>query len=184
MTDTSADLDDTIRLELEFLTSLVWAPAAVSLAAVHAMVGGPDDRDPSSRDVLPVSTELFLRQVHTAVFAAVVARTDAGLPVTPTLLTESIADPKEKASLRSVLLDIAAPSGAGPLPGGADVAHLAVALIDHWYRRGYPTLLARMSLACEESPTADLAGFWRALTDHQQIAEARWLSVRQRLMLV
>ncbi|QRY63674.1 hypothetical protein JVX90_05515 [Gordonia sp. PDNC005] len=184
MTDTSADLDDTIRLELEFLTSLVWAPATVAVAAVHAMIGRPEERDPPSRDLLPVDTVLFLRPVHTAVFAAVVARTDAGLPVTPTLLTEGIADPKERAGLRSVLLDIAAPSGAGPLPGGADVALLAVALTDHWYRRGYLSLLARMSLACEESATADLAGFWRGLTDHQQIAEARWLSVRQRLTRV
>ncbi|MDR2280651.1 MAG: hypothetical protein LBE07_07330 [Gordonia sp. (in: high G+C Gram-positive bacteria)] len=184
MTDTSADLDDTIRLELEFLTSLVWAPAPVAVAAVHAMIGRPEERSPSSREVLPTDTVLFLRPVHDAVFAAVVARTDAGLPVTPTLLTEGIADPKERASLRTVLLEIAAPPGAGPLPGGADVAHLAAALIDHWYRRGYPTLLARMSLACEESPTADLAGFWRGLTDHQLVAEARWLSVRQRLTRV
>ena len=173
-------VDDTIRLELEFLTALTWAPDPVTAAAVHAMVGTgfPDDTR------LPLDTALFLRPAHALVFAAIVARVDDGAPVTPTLLAESLTDPKARAGLRDVLLEIGAPTGQGPLPGGADVPHLAIAVVEHWYRRGYTALVSRMALACEESPTDELADRWAELTGHQQIAHRRRSDVRLRLTQV
>ncbi|WOC11045.1 hypothetical protein [Gordonia sp. MP11Mi] len=182
-------VDDTIALELEFLTSLIWAPDSVTVIAVHALVGtaieralGPDQV--ARADVLPLDTTLFIRRDHALVFAAVVARVDGALPVTPTLLAESLSDPKARASVRNVLLEIGAPTGQGPLPGGADVPHLAIAVVDHWYRRGYIALVSKMALACEESPTDDLADRWADLTAHQQRAHRRRSEVRRRLAQV
>ncbi|WP_062391645.1 hypothetical protein [Gordonia phthalatica] len=174
------DIDDAIRLELEFLTSLIWAPDAMTTATVTAIVGAPADR-PRSDDHLPVASGLFLRPIHDTLFTAITARVDDGLPVTPTLLSEGIDDPRARTALRGVILEIAAPSGPGPLPGGADVPHLAAALIDRWYRRGYAGLLARMGLVAEESATADLAEHWAAMTAHQQRAHRRWAAIRTRL---
>lgn len=173
-------VDDTIRLELEFLTSLIWAPDAVTAAAVTALVGTAAERS-ACADVLPLETALFLRPAHALVFAAVVARVDDALPVTPTLLAEGLSDPKARSSARDVLLEIGAPSGQGPLPGGADVPYLASAVVDHWYRRGYLALVSTMALACEESPTGELADRWASLTVHQQRAHRRRLEVGLRL---
>ncbi|MCF8569389.1 hypothetical protein L5G32_03800 [Gordonia sp. HY002] len=173
-------VDDTIRLELEFLTALIWAPDPVTAAAVHAMIG----TERSDGTGLPVDAALFLRPAHARVFANVVARVGDGAPVTPTLLAEGLTDPKARAGLREVLLEIGAPTGQGPLPGGADVPHLAIAVIDHWYRRGYTALLSRMALACEESPTDDLADRWAELTIHQQTAHRCRVEVRRRLTQV
>jgi len=176
----SDDVDDTVRLELEFLTSLIWAPDAMTTAAVHAVVGTANDRSDASDRHLPLGTLLFLRPAHGALFATIVARVDAELPVTPTLVIEGLGDPQARAALREVMLDVAAPGsrGPGPLPGGADVPHLATALLDRWYRRGYLGLIARMSLHGEDAATDALAGHWAALTEHQQRAERRWSSVR------
>lgn len=176
------DIEDTIRLELEFLTALIWAPDTMTTATVAAMVGPAAGRD-SAPEHLPSSTGLFLRPIHEAVFSAIVARVDDGLPVTPTLLTEGIAEPRTRAALRDVMLEIASPGSRGPtpLPGGTDVPYLAAALLDRWYRRGFTGLVSRMGLIAEEAATADLAGHWAGLTAHQQRAERRWSAVRARL---
>ena len=68
-----------------------------------------------------------------------------------------------------------------PVADSADLPHLAAALIDGWYRRGYRALLARMTQVTAERPTVELAGHWTALTGHQQTAETRWLAIRDTL---
>ena len=175
------DIDDAIRLELEFLTALIWAPAPMTTATIGVLTGTPAERQRSD-DHLPAATGLFLRPIHETLFATIVTRVDQGLPVTPTLISEGIDDPRDRHALRTLMLEIATPSGPVPPPGGTAVPHLAVALIDRWYRRGYAGLLSRMGLAVEESPTADLADHWSSLTTHQQRAHHRWSVIRERLL--
>ena len=177
-------LDDTMDLELEFLTALVWAPddrvrevmrILVGDAAIRAGVEQPRD------DVIPLGSPFLLRPEHAVVFGEILFMLDESVPVTVTLLSQRLAAEGRRPWLRDVLLELAAPTGRGPLPGGADLPHIAAILVDGWYRRGYTALLRRMGQVTSEAPTADLAGHWAALTEHQLVARRRWLAVRQGL---
>jgi len=131
--------------------------------------------------VLPAGSVVFLSAVHQAVFDTVVALLDEGSPATPVLVNARFADRGLTTRTRSVMLEIASPRHGRPVADSADLPHLAAALIDGWYRRGYRALLARMTQVTTERPTAELAGHWTALTGHQQAAETRWLAIRDTL---
>ena len=173
------DVDAQIHAERDFLTSLVWSPATA--AAIHALVGDHQlraDTNSNPADRIPLAHPLFLSPAHAAIFQAVTELVDEGVPVTPQILAARLSSER---TLRSILLDIAAPSGHGPLPGGADVPYLARGLVDAYYRRGYIALLARMNHAVAEADTDDLAAHWAALTDHQHAAERRRFAVTDAL---
>lgn len=174
--------DDTtrqVRFELEFLTSLIWSPATP--AAIEALVGNHAHRadNPNPVDRIPLHHSLFLHRPHARIFSAVIELVDEGSPVTPTIVEARIGT--HHRSLRPILLEVAAPTGYGPLPGGTDVPHLARLLVDAWHRRGYSALIARMQLALEHEDTDSLAAHWRTLTDHQEAAERRRLAVTDAL---
>ncbi|MGB6245182.1 hypothetical protein [Gordonia sp. (in: high G+C Gram-positive bacteria)] len=175
-----ADVDAQIHAELDFLTSLIWSPTTE--AAVHAIVGDHRlraDTHGNPVDRIPLTHPLFLSPSHAAIFRAVTELVDEGTPVTPQILSARLGAADR--ALRPVLLEVAAPSGHGPLPGGADVPHLARALIDAYYRRGYIALVARMQHAIDEADTDDLAAHWATLTEHQQAAERRRFAVTDAL---
>lgn len=174
-----ADVTAQILTELDFLTSLIWSPHTA--AAVHALIVDHRHRATTHAaplDRIPLSHPLFLSPTHAAIFRAVTELVDEGTPVTPQILSARLAGER---NLRPALLDIAAPAGHGPLPGGADVPHLGRALIDAYYRRGYLALISRMNLALDDANTDDLAAHWAALTDHQQAAERRRFAVTDAL---
>jgi len=180
--DAVDDIDIQIRSELEFLTSLVWAPDTA--AGVHALVGDHQHRattagQPHDRIPLTHLHTLFLHPVHARLFATLVELVDEGTPVSPAILgtRAGLAD----RTLRPTLLAIAAPTGHGPLPGGTDVPHLARGIVDAYYRRGYTALISRMTHALAEADTDALAGHWATLTEHQQTAERRRLAVTDAL---
>ncbi|MFT4397865.1 hypothetical protein ACLTEW_23315 [Gordonia lacunae] len=182
LSDDLSELDDTLALELDMLTALLWAPPALANAVVNALVGTRDDRDTgTATTVVPAGTALFCRSVHQDVFDTVVALLDEGSPATPVLVNARFADRGLTTRTRSVMLEIASPRHGRPVADSADLPHLAAALIDGWYRRGYRALLARMTHVTTERPTAELAGHWTALTAHQQAAETRWLAIRDTL---
>ena len=122
-----------------------------------------------------------IEKAHPDVFDTVVALLDEGSPATPVLVNARFADRGLTTRTRSVMLEIASPRHGRPVADSADLPHLAAALIDGWYRRGYRALLARMTQVTAERPTVELAGHWTALTGHQQTAETRWLAIRDTL---
>lgn len=180
--DDPAELDHVLRVELDLLVSLAWAPPAVTTTVVEAIVGAAAERPRADR--LPVGSPLFVSTVHERMWAGIVDLVDAGAPVTPTLLANHLGSGRSDAKLSPVLLELASPSGRAPLPGGADTPHLAVAVVDQWYDRGYRALAARLSsLLSPHAGTAreDYAEHWARLTVHQQAAAARWKAVRDAL---
>ncbi|MFC3244896.1 hypothetical protein ACFOJ6_24700 [Gordonia humi] len=136
-------------------------------------------RQPSPASPLAHLHSFFLYAPHTTVFTTVIELVDEGSPVTPAILAARIGMTDRR--LRPTLLAIAAPTGHGPLPGGADVPYLARAIVDAYYRRGYTALLSTMQHALAEADTDDLAGHWRTLTNHQQDAERRRLAIADAL---
>lgn len=179
--DDTAEVDNTLALELDMLTALLWAPPVRARQVVEALIGSRADRDAGTTTVLPVGSVVFLSAVHQEVFDTVVALLDEGSPATPVLVNARFADRGLTTRTRSVMLEIASPRHGRPVADSADLPHLAAALIDGWYRRGYRALLARMTQVTNERPTAELAGHWTALTAHQQAAETRWLAIRDTL---
>ncbi|PKZ62644.1 hypothetical protein CYJ73_25980 [Gordonia terrae] len=179
---TETELDNTLALELDMLTALLWAPPARARQVVEALIGSRADRDAGTTSTaLPAGSVIFLGSVHQDVFDTVVALLDEGSPATPVLVNARFADRGLTTRTRSVMLEIASPRHGRPVADSADLPHLAAALIDGWYRRGYRALLARMNQVTAERPTAELAGHWTALTGHQQTAETRWLAIRDTL---
>ncbi|PZT97263.1 MAG: hypothetical protein DI630_21955 [Gordonia sp. (in: high G+C Gram-positive bacteria)] len=179
---TDAEVDNTLALELDMLTALLWAPPARARQVVDALIGSRADRDAgATTTVLPVGSVVFLSAVHQDVFNTAVALLDEGSPATPVLVNARFADRGLTTRTRSVMLEIASPRHGRPVADSADLPHLAAALVDGWYRRGYRALLARMTQVTAERPTAELAGHWTALTAHQQAAETRWLAIRDTL---
>ncbi|UOG23750.1 hypothetical protein MTX80_23415 (plasmid) [Gordonia amicalis] len=175
-------LDDTLALELDMLTALVWAPPARGRAVVEALIGTRADRDAGNATyVLPLNSVLFLHRSHQIIWETVVALHDEGVPVQPRLVVARLTDQGHATRTRSAMIEIISPRHGSPVADSADLPHLAAALIDSWYRRGYTALLARMQQVTEERPTAELAGHWVALTGHQQTAETRWLAIRDAL---
>ena len=179
--DDTAEVDNTLALELDMLTALLWAPPARARHVVEALIGSRADRDAGTTTVLPAGSVVFLSAVHQDVFDTVVALLDEGSPATPVLVNARFADRGLTTRTRSVMLEIASPRHGRPVADSADLPHLAAALIDGWYRRGYRALLARMTQVTAERPTTELAGHWTALTAHQQAAETRWLAIRDTL---
>ena len=179
----TAEIDNTLALELDMLTALLWAPPARARQVVETLIGSRTDRDAgtTTTTMLPVGSVVFLSAVHQDVFNTVVALLDEGSPATPVLVNARFADRGLTTRTRSVMLELASPRHGRPVAGSADLPHLAAALIDGWYRRGYRALLARMTQVTAERPTAELAGHWTALTGHQQAAETRWLAIRDTL---
>ena len=147
----TAEFDNTLALELDMLTALLWAPPARARQVVDALIG--------SRVA-----------VHQDVFDTVVALLDEGSPATPVLVNARFADRGLTTRTRSVMLEIASPRHGRPVADSADLPYLAAALVDGWYRRGYRALLARMTQVTAERPTVD-----------QQTAETRWLAIRDTL---
>ncbi|UZF59375.1 hypothetical protein LH935_28310 (plasmid) [Gordonia polyisoprenivorans] len=178
------EITETLTLEFELLTALVWAPDPVTRDVVTALVGDAVTRDRTHGrpdTAIPLSHTLFLSTGHTILFTTIVAMIDEGMPVTPTLLLARLRDTGHHRTVAALLPDLAAPRGHTPLPGGIDTPHLAAALVDAWYRRGYTALLARMTHATTTEPTDTLAGHWSTLTTHAAAAERRWLTIRDTL---
>lgn len=177
-----AALEDALRLEVDMLTALVWAPPQLARSVVEAIIGTHTDRQAgTTATVLPAGSVLFWRDAHQAVWDTVVALLDEGSPATPVLVNARLADRGLTTRTRGIMLEIASPRHGRPVADSADLPYLAAALIDAWYRRGYTALLARMQQVTQERPTAELAGHWTALTTHQQAAETRWLAIRDTL---
>lgn len=174
-------IDDAVRAEREFLTSLIWSPDTES--AVHALVGDRAHRDRAAGqpvDRIPMAHPLFVHASHAALFELVVALVDEGAPVSPAVLqTRVTAVDRDK--LSRLLIEVASPSGFGPLPGGRDVPYLARGVVDTYYRRGYIALIASMNQAVDHADVDSLAGHWATLTDHQQAADRRRLAVTDAL---
>nr|WP_245551350.1 hypothetical protein [Gordonia rhizosphera] len=178
----TATLDDTLALELDTLTALLWAPPVMARRVLDALIGTRADRDAGrTATTLPGGSVLFLRETHQTVFDAAVALVDEGSPATPVLVNARLAEHGLAGRTRTVMLDIGSPPHGRPVADSADLPYLAAALIDAWYRRGYTALLARMTHATLQRPTAELAGHWTALTTHQHAAETRWLAIRDAL---
>lgn len=178
------EITDTLALEFELLTALVWAPDSVTRDVVTALIGDAGTRESTHGrpgTAIPLSHTLFLSTGHTILFTTIVAMIDEGMPVTPTLLLARLREAGHHRTVAALLPDLAAPRGHTPLPGGIDTPHLAAALVDAWYRRGYTALLARMTHATTTEPTDTLAGHWSALTTHAAAAERRWLTIRDTL---
>ncbi|MDS1116377.1 hypothetical protein RD149_21775 [Gordonia westfalica] len=175
-------LDDTLALELDMLTALIWAPPARGRAVVEALIGTRTVRDAgTTTHVLPTSSVLFLHCTHQIIWETVVALHDEGVPVQPQLVLARLTDQGHATRTRGAMIEIASPRHGRPVADSADLPHLAAALIDAWYRRGYTALLTRMQQVTQDRPTAELAGHWTALTTHQQAAETRWLAIRDAL---
>ncbi|MFZ2510995.1 MAG: hypothetical protein WAW85_07900 [Gordonia sp. (in: high G+C Gram-positive bacteria)] len=169
-----------IRFELEALTSLLWSPDPTPV--IHALVGDYSTRaggDPTDR--IPLAHPLFIHPGHAQIFAIVVDLIDQGAPVSPTIVAAQL--PPQHHRLHPILVEIASPRGRGPLPGGVDLPHLARALADSYYRRGYVGLLARMTHIAEAEPTDELSGHWDSLSAAKDLAERRWHGVRDALSL-
>ncbi|MBA5846335.1 hypothetical protein [Gordonia amicalis] len=179
--DDTTEVDNTLALELDMLTALLWAPPARARQVVGSLIGSRGDRDAGTTTALPTGSVVFLSAVHQEVFNTVVTLLDEGSPATPVLVNARFADRGLTTRTRSVMLEIASPRHGRPVADSADLPHLAAALVDGWYRRGYRALLARMTQVTAERPTAELAGHWTALTAHQQAAETRWLAIRDTL---
>ena len=179
--DAGEDVDAALELELTFLAALLYAPPAMAHAVITALIGtrtGPT-ADP---DVLPADTTLFLGPANRLIFDTAVQLIDEGTPATPQLVQARLTDHRHHRHTKGAMLDIVAPAQPRPtVAGGADLPHLAAALVDAWYRRGYHALITRMHEHTLTRPVDELAGHWAALTDHQQTAERRRLAVRDTL---
>ncbi|MGC4934451.1 hypothetical protein ACLQ3C_12290 [Gordonia sp. DT30] len=182
--DDLTEINDTLILEFELLAALVWAPDDLTRDVITGLVGDAATRSEANGQpdtAIPLSHTLFLSTGHAILFHTLVAMVDEGMPITPTLLLARLRDTGHQREVAAILPELAAPRGVKPIPGGSDTPHLAAAVADAWYRRGYTALLARMTHATTTEPTATLAGHWAALTDHAITAERRWLSVRDTL---
>lgn len=181
VTSPAEDIDAAIELELTFLAALLYAPPAMARAVIEAMIGDRTTTDPNPA-VLPAETTLFLGPANRLIFDAAVALLDEGTPATPQLVQARLTDNAQHRHTKGAMLDIVAPAQPRPLvAGGADVPHLAAALVDAWYRRGYTALITRMQQMITTRPVDELGGHWAALTTHQQAAERRRLTVRDNL---
>ena len=169
------DIGETLTVERELLTALVWAPATLTVDVVQALVGDAASRD--SGAAIPLSAALFYSPDHTELFRRLVASVDAA-PLTPLALGAHAAQATSP-RFRNLLMEIASPNADGPwpLPSDADLPALAVAVVDQWHRRGYRALLDRMTTVLIEEPSSALGAHWEALTVHQRTAEDRRAAV-------
>jgi hypothetical protein len=179
--ETADEVDAAIDLEATFLAALLFAPAGIAQAVIHAVIGTRTSPTPDP-DVLPVETTLFLSPANRLVFDAAVALIDEGAPATPQLVQARLTDNGLHRQTKTAMLDIISPATPrASVAGGADLPHLAAALVDAWYRRGYHALITRMQQMTATRPVDELGGHWAALTVHQQSAERRRLNVRDHL---
>lgn len=177
----TGEVDAAIDLESTFLAALLFAPAGIAHAVIHAIIGTRTTPTPDP-DVLTANTTLFLSPANRLVFDAAVALIDEGTPATPQLVHARLTDQGLHRHTKTAMLDIISPAiPRATVAGGADLPHLAAALVDAWYRRGYHALIARMQQMTATRPVDELGGHWAALTHHQQSAERRRLAVRDHL---
>ena len=177
-----AVIDDTLALEVDMLTALLWAPPRLARAVTHALLGSPTQRaDDAATDRLPDTRALFYRPTHRLVFDTAAELLDEGTPATPSLVQARLTDRGHTTDTRAVMLEIASPRYGRPVADSADLPHLTRAVLDAWYRRGYTALITRMTQATHDCPTADFAGHWDALTTHAHTAEQRWLTITDAL---
>lgn len=169
-------------IELDMLTSLLWAPPTLARQVAHTIIGPPAARNVAdSTTTLPSTATLFWRPAHQYVFDTAVAILDEGTPATVSLVQARIIDDGNMARVHSLILELAAPRYGRSVAASEDLPHLAAAVVDGWYRRGYNALLARMTHVVRQRPATELAGHWAALTTHAQTAETRWLAIRDNL---
>jgi hypothetical protein len=91
--DDTAEVDNTLALELDMLTALLWAPPARGRQVVGALIGSRADRDAGTTStVLPAGRVVFFNAVHQNVFDTAVALLDEGSPATPVLVNARFAD--------------------------------------------------------------------------------------------
>ncbi|MYR08973.1 hypothetical protein GTV32_22840 [Gordonia sp. SID5947] len=179
--DPADDIEAALELELTFLAALLFAPAAIARQVITAVIGTRDESAPDLT-VLPVDTTLFLGPANRLIFDAAVTLIDEGTPATPQLVQARLTDQNLHRHTKNAMLDIISPATPrATVVGGADLPHLAAALVDAWYRRGYRALVTRMHQMIATRPVDELGGHWTALTAHQQTAERRRLTVRDNL---
>lgn len=175
------EIEATITVEREALTALIWAPADLTTAVVHALVGDPATRD--GPQVIASSAPLFYLPDHGAVFARIIESVDDGAPLAAGDLASAFAVAETTAGFRNLLMELASPNPAGPwpLPTEADLPRLALAVVDQWHRRGYRALLDRMGTVLVTERSDDLGPHWEALSRHQRTAEKTRDAVRAAL---
>lgn len=180
--DTNAGL-----AEREFLTALLWAPAPVSEAVAYAILGSPAQRATTDlpADLLPAPDPLFVNPIHRVIFTAIVAMIDEGQPVSPALvlarLDAAAPSRRHRQLSRSLLLELTAPAGYSHPHHGHILPHLAAALVESWYRRGYIRFIDGMRQGMAELPTSDLAGLRDDLITMSRAADTRMLAITDRL---
>lgn len=173
------------QLEMRFLTALIWAPTELATKVVTALIGSTttrDNPDPTTTTVIPTTAHLLYQPTTQGLFAAVVDLLDEAVPLSPELIYARLASRGRVGEhTRNALLTVISPPGSTTLPGSPELPHLAAALIDTWYRRGYRALTRRMAQIAETAHIDELAGHHTTLTDHQHRAEARRLTIRDNL---
>ncbi|AFA71773.1 hypothetical protein GPOL_c07040 [Gordonia polyisoprenivorans VH2] len=182
------DDDDarTAIAEREFLTAILWSPPSTTTAVVHAILGAPDQRTTQPLDdVLPDLNALFVNSIHASVFAAIAAMVDENQPVTPALvlarLDTTVTSRRHRHLHRSLLLELTAPAGYSHPHHGAVLPHLAVSLIEAWYRRGYIRFIDRMRHGMTDLPTTELPHLRDDLLAMSRAADTRMLAITERL---
>ncbi|MCD2147403.1 hypothetical protein LQ419_19510 [Gordonia paraffinivorans] len=103
-------LDDAMRLEVDMLTALVWAPPQLARSVVEAIIGTHTDRQAgTTTTVLPAGSVLFWRDAHQDVWDTVVTLLDEASPATPVLVNARLADRGLTTRTRGIMLEIASP---------------------------------------------------------------------------
>lgn len=152
--DPDNDLDVAAHLERGFLATLIWSPQQEASSVINCLA----NIDHSA---------LFWQPAHDRIYRTIAELHLDGTPATIRTLGAMLAtDP----STRHAMLDIAAPTG-GINPSWPELRHLATALVDAWYRRGYFAMLTRMRQICTELTADQYAHWWTNLTSYQIAAE-------------
>lgn len=184
--DADLEVDATERLELRFLNSLIWAPTPLAAQVIAALIGTPEQRDHHTHAAppdayLPTTAPLLWQPTCQLVFATIVELIDEGSPLCPELVDARLASRGQRRRALNVLLTTISPRDHTALPGSHDLPHLAAALVDAWYRRGFRTLAVRAAQLADTVDVDELAGHLHELTTHQQRAEQRRLTIRDTL---
>ena len=165
--DPDAEIDVATDLEQELLSALMWAPSTIARDVVAQL-------DPKH----------FWVPQHARIFAAIAAVATNAAPspalVNAQLLSAGGQGEFSTRSAQKTMLALVAPTHR-PVAVSTQLPHLAIAVIDGWYRRGYTALLTAMNQRRQEAPIEELAEHWAQLTGYQQRAESDWLNRRQAL---
>ncbi|MBB4138065.1 hypothetical protein [Gordonia humi] len=153
-TDTDTAYEQRRQLETDLLVALSWAPADMVAAIVHALLGDLAHRVATAGnppDRIPATHPLFCDHAAATVFAAIVELVDTGRPVTPATITAHLGQDGHTRAVRHLLLELTSPSGRPPLPGSPEAPHLAIDLVDKWYRAGFIAFIDRLAHAAREA---------------------------------